>query len=112
MADEEIKPPVARIVSPKEREKMVPLEYPVEFDGVLYEQVKVRRASGKEVQAYMDRMRNGDANAVPPMVDCPQEVWDAMDDDDQVTVDQAARPFWPRRLNAALGLIQETGEAS
>ena len=103
-------PAAARIVSPREREKMVPLEWPVEYDGKIWTEIRVRRVTGGEVAAYMEKMRNGDANAVAPMVDCPQEVWDAMDDDDQVAVDEAARPFWPRRLLAALGLAQEAGE--
>jgi hypothetical protein len=111
MADEQTKtvgePPVARIVSPKEREKMVPLEYPVEFDGKLYTEIRVHRVTGKEVETYMNLVRSGNSSAVAPMVDCPQEVWDAMDDDDQEAVDRAARPFFPRRLIAAYGLAEE-----
>lgn len=102
-------PPVARIVSTDVREKIVPLAWPVEFDGKIWTEIKVRRVTGKEVAAYFDKMREGDAESVAPMIDCPQEVWDAMDDDDQVTVDEAARPFWPRRLVQALGLSRELG---
>lgn len=111
MAEEQNKPagepPVARIVSPKEREKMVPLEYPVEFDGTLYTEIRVHRVTGKEVQAFMDRLKAGDDSAIAPMIDCPQQVWEAMDDDDQEAVDKAARPFWPRRLIAAYGIAEE-----
>ena len=103
-------PPVARIVATEAREKMVPLQWPVEFDGKLWTEIRVHRVTGKEVAAYFTKMKEGDSSAVAPMVDCPQEVWDAMDDDDQDVVDTAARPFWPRRLIAAYGLGQELGE--
>ncbi len=102
-------PPVAHIAGGSEREKMVRLAWPVEFDGKLWTEIKVRRVTGKEVAAYFSKMRDGDTEAVAPMIDCPQAVWDAMDDDDQVTVDEAARPFWPRRLIQALGLSRELG---
>lgn len=101
--------PVARIVSQTERERMVKLAWPVEYDGKVWAEIRVRRVTGKEVSAYFAKLRDGDTEAVAPMIDCPQEVWDAMDDDDQVAVDDAARPFWPRRLIAALGLTRELG---
>ncbi len=104
--------PVARIAGGGERETIVPLAWPVEYDGKLWTEIRVRRVTGKEVAAYFNKLRDGDSEAVAPMIDCPQEVWDAMDDDDQVTVDEAARPFWPRRLIQALGLSQELGGAT
>lgn len=104
--------PALRYTAPTEREKMVPLEHPFELNGTHWTQIRVRRVTGKQVSDYMDRMRAGDRDAMPPMVDCPQEVWDALDDDDQMLVDEAARPFTPRRLKAAVELIQQLGEES
>ena len=104
--------PTARIVSPKEREKLVALEYPVEFDGKLWTEIKVRRVSAKEVTDYFEAMKSGKAVDIPPMVECPIEVWNALDDDDQLAVDEAARPFTPRRLKAAVELIQGLGALS
>lgn len=91
--------PVARIVTTKEREKFVPLEYPVEFDGKLYEEIRIRRISGKELEDFFKAMDEGRGN-MPPVVDCPVEVWDQMDADDQKTVDEAAVDFFPQRLKA------------
>ena len=101
--------PELRYTAPIEREKMVPLEHPFELNGHLWSEIKVRRVTGKQVSDYMDRMRAGDMDAMPPMVDCPQAVWNALDDDDQMAIDEAARPFTPRRLKAAVELIQQLG---
>lgn len=111
-AEQPAEMPTLRYTAPIEREKMVPLEHPFELNGALWTEIKVRRVTGKEVSDYMDRMRAGDAEAIPPMVDCPIDVWNALDDDDQMAVDEAARPFTPRRLKAAVELIQRLGEAS
>jgi hypothetical protein len=90
--------PVARIVSDKVRERMVPLEFPVEFDGVTYDAIRIRRVSGKQMAEFFAKVRESDGNVVPPVVDCPPEVWFALDADDQFTIDQAAAEFMPKRL--------------
>lgn len=99
----------ARIVSDLPREKMIPLQYPLEFDGQLISEVRVRRVSGKEVQDYMDAIGR-DESPVPPMFDCPMEVYDAMDDDDRMTLDKEAVPFLPRRLKAIAAQALASGE--
>lgn len=103
--------PVAKIVTDKVREKFIPLEYPVEFDGKLYEQIRIHRVSAQEVSDWIKRL-DGDGDQMPPVVDCPMEVWNALDADDQDTVDKEAMAFTPRRLKEAAGLIQGTGEAT
>lgn len=96
--------PVARIVSPKVREQMVPLEYPVEFDGKTWTEIKVRRVTAGEVDAFMEELA-ADKSIMPPVVECPREVYDAMDDDDRYEVDRVMMDFLPRRLKvAAAGL--------
>lgn len=94
--------PVAKIVTNLPREKVVTLTYPVEFDGRLYESITIRRITGGEVAGYMDRLQQGE-RIMPPVVDCPVEVYEAMDADDQDLVDEAAMDFLPRRLKAAAG---------
>ncbi|RWC91642.1 MAG: hypothetical protein EOS72_03015 [Mesorhizobium sp.] len=91
---------IARVVSTAPREKIVDLEFPVEFDGVIYTMVKVRRVTGKEVEDYMEALGR-DERPMPPMIECPREVYDAMDDDDRFALDEAVLPFLPRRLKAA-----------
>lgn len=92
--------PVAHIVYHGVREKMVPLEWPVEFDGKTYDAIRVHRVTGKEMRVFMEQLATGQGDVMPPMVDCPIEVWNAMDADDQQTIDLAAMEFTPKRLKA------------
>lgn len=105
-------PPVARIINPQGRSKSVPLQFPVEFDGKVWDAIEVRRCTGAEIKAYFERMGEGGAFALPPVVQCPMEVWDALDADDQFVVDEAAQAFMPRRLKAAVELLSAVGEKS
>lgn len=106
-------PKAARIVSTKEREKVVPLEYPIEFDGKTWEAVTVRRVTGRQIEEYMDAIARKE-RVPPPMIECPLEVYDAMDDDDRLAVDEAVIPFLPRRLRAAAEAVQslQAGEGT
>jgi hypothetical protein len=90
--------PAARIIYSGEHEKLVPLEWPVEFGGRVYDQIRVHRVSGKAVRDYLEALRTSEADILPPMIDCPIEVWNALDADDQDTVDLAATEFTPKRL--------------
>ena len=94
--------PVAKIVTNLPREKVVTLTYPVEFDGRLYESITIRRITGAEVVDYMDRLQQRE-RLMPPVVECPVEVYEAMDADDQFMVDEAAMDFLPRQLRVAAG---------
>jgi hypothetical protein len=70
---------------------MIPLEWPVDFDGKLWTEIEIRRVSGKEVRVYLDALRTSEGDILPPMIDCPIEVWNALDADDQQTIDEAAQ---------------------
>lgn len=99
----------ARIVSPKERHKDVPLDWPVEFDGKLYESVRIRRVTGREVETFLRTIGSlapGEPAPPPPMVDCPAEVYDQLDDDDRLKVEEELLPFLPRRLLEVVESIQ------
>jgi hypothetical protein len=90
----------ARIAGGAPREKSVPLEWPVEFDGKTWTAVTIRRVTGKEVEDYMEALGR-DERPIPPMFGCPLEVYEAMDDDDRFALDEAVIPFLPRRLRVA-----------
>lgn len=103
-------PPVARIVNPAGRSKMVPLQFPVEFDGKIWDSVEIRRCTGTEIKKYMEQMANREETfTLPPVVICPVAVWEAMDADDQLTIDEESQAFMPRRLKAAVELLSEIG---
>lgn len=103
------KPPVARILNPEGRSKQVPLQFPVEFDGTVWSAIEVRRCTGGEIKAYFDQMGAGGDFVLPPVIQCPMEVWEALDADDQFVVDEEAQAFMPRRLKAAVELLSGTG---
>jgi hypothetical protein len=99
VADE---PPVAKIVTTQEIERLVPLDWPIEFEGKLYEHIRVRRITGHELQSYVEAMgAAGSKSPVPPTIECPQAVWDVMDADDMENVGANSMDFMPRRMKAA-----------
>nr|WP_066733803.1 hypothetical protein [Bradyrhizobium sp. CCH5-A9] len=106
--------PVARIVTKVPREKIIPLEFEVEFGGQVYSDIRVRRLSGAEVALYYEQVQAGYRSARPPTVDCPDEVYDALDDDDRYTVEAAAIDFLPRRLREGIDALtsESTAESS
>ena len=84
---EEAEPKIAQIVSPKARSVAIPMDWPVEFDGQTYESITIRRVSAREVEQYIEAIslhKDGEPNVKSPMLDCPQEVYEAMDDDDRL----------------------------
>lgn len=112
-ANEPAPKPVAKIVTPKEREASVPLDWPVEWDGHLYEAIRIRRVTGLEVETFVREIQVRDENAPfpkAPMIDCPVEVFEALDDDDRLRVEEAMGPFMPRRLLQVIGSIQAESE--
>lgn len=107
--EEAKEPPVARIVNPEGRSKLVALQFPVEFDGKVWSAIEVRRCTGAEIKTYFEQMGSGGDFVLPPVIQCPMEVWEALDADDQFFVDEEAQAFMPRRLKAAVELLSGTG---
>lgn len=95
----DVRPPIATCVSAEGRERWVTLSFPVEYDGRIWDRIRVRRISAKELRDYLSAV--GEEFVMPPVVDCSIAIWDAMDADDQADVDEAAIEFMPRRLRAA-----------
>lgn len=98
------------------RSRTVPLQYPVEFDGKVYDSITVRRMTGSEVAEYISAMSvdisEGTDRAWMPMFDVPREVYEALDDDDLQEVDKAVLDFLPRRLRPAGRQTPENGEGT
>lgn len=110
VADE---PPMAKIVSTKEMERLVPLEWPIAFEGKLFDQVRVRRITGHQLQAYIEALGSSESKSPPPpTIDCPQEVWDVMDADDMDAVGTASMDFMPRRMKAAADQTPSSGDGT
>ncbi|WP_051960440.1 hypothetical protein [Devosia riboflavina] len=92
--------PAVRFASDRPRSKQVPLEWPLEFGGRLYDSITIRRCTGTEISEYVIATAAGQ-DVMPPVVDCPKEVYDALDDDDLYEVDKVVRDFLPRRFREA-----------
>lgn len=101
-ATEAASPKIARIVTDIPREKMVRLQFPIEFGGELFEELRIRRVTGAEIAEYMDAVGRNE-KAIPPTFAFPREVYEALDDDDLLTIEEAAYAFLPRRLRVAAG---------
>jgi len=103
--------PQARIIKPEGRTATVKLDWPVEFDGKIYEEITIRRLIGREVEEFLEAIntrKDGDPRSKPPMIDCPVEVYSEMDDDDRLRVEEAMLPFLPLRLQRMVASTPST----
>jgi hypothetical protein len=99
----------ARIEGGPPREVSVTLTWPVKFGDKLYEKITVRRMNVAELAAFIEAaQKNPDVQI--PLFDCPREVIDALDVDDDEKLNEVARDFLPRRLRAAAAQASEVGE--
>lgn len=103
----------AQFAGGKIRRTAIVLDYPVEFEGITYSEIGLRRLTAGEVAAFMDTARalvEADENANPraPIfvtsagAPIPDGLFDALDDDDAFKLDEAAKDFLPRRFQGAL----------
>ena len=101
-------PVVARFLTAKPRQTIIPLDWPIALGDVEYRSVTVRRMSTADVGAFMDRMRDAPDGTVVrfPIFDdergapVPDAVWDALDSDDSDKLNKAAADFLPARFRA------------
>lgn len=92
--------PVAKFVAGRAREKTIPLEWPIEYGGKVYDSVTVRRCTGTEVSDYVMSRASGD-DALFPGISCPIAVYEALDADDLEQVDLVVKDFLPRSFRQA-----------
>lgn len=97
-----IEPP--RFVGGKTRSETVPLEWPIEYDGRVWDAITVRRMTVLDIRAFHEMvLASKDDNKARirfPMFDAPFEVLDALDDDDAQAVNEVVTRFLPRRFRA------------
>lgn len=106
---------VPHLADPRPRSVEVSLEWPVEHDGVTVDKIVVRRATGREVEQFIRAVmsaKEGEPAPKPPFLDCPIEVYDQLDDDDRLRLEEAMLPFLPRRLRMEAGLTLASAESS
>ena len=89
-------PPVAKLIAKsKPLFRTIELEYPVDFDGTVYETITVRRMTGEEVRLFIEGI---EVDRRLPMFDVPSEVIGALDADDAEQINKAVMDFLPRAL--------------
>jgi len=92
-------------VGGKPRIATVPLEWPVEYGGKVYGAITIKRLTTREVAEFMEKLEatedgrlrwpifiDGDGVAVPDVV------LDALDDDDNMSLQKVLLDFLPRRF--------------
>lgn len=105
-------PAPARLVERpgKERERRLELEYPVEYDGVLYETLTLKRLRGSDFSAMANMKGDEEEVALAVlMTGAPREVIKALDGDDFVELQEAVQAFLPRKLRMAAAQLSGTG---
>lgn len=101
----------ARIVADRPRAKTINLEWPIAFDGKEYRKITLARLTAADVAKFQTELEsllasNPDASLRFPLFRdeagelIPNEVLDALDDDDRYELDRAALDFLPRRFRA------------
>jgi hypothetical protein len=100
-------------VGTKARFEIIPLEWPLEHGGKVYDRLIVRRLTAGQIAKFMDRLRKASEDErkdmrLPLFVDdsgapVPNDVLDALDSDDDERVSEVAERFLPRRFRAGQG---------
>lgn len=103
-------PAPPRFVGGPARSMTIPLEYPVEYDGKVWTEITVRRATAGDVEAFVSAVHRGETPTLP-MTDAPGPLLDALDADDFSAVNAAINDFLPRALRESGDQPSPTPEA-
>lgn len=102
-------PASVAFVDPLARQRTFELKYPVTIGGKVFAAVHLHRLTVAEVAAFFEGIKGGapDGAMLPFYRDVngdalPQEVFDALDDDDAYAIEQGLADFLPRRLLAVM----------
>jgi len=92
--------------------RVVDLQYPVEFDGKVYEKITVRRMTVAEVREFIREAAENPDVTMQTMIDVPAGVLEALDYDDFEKVDGTIYDFLPRLLREAYDQSRKAGEST
>jgi hypothetical protein len=94
----------ARIIDRSKIEDTVTLEYPIEFNGTVWDRITVRSPAVRDIAEFSARVAASDKpNFRLPMFDAPDDVLDALHLDDEDKLNEVALRFLPRRFQADTG---------
>lgn len=93
-------------------EKTIDLTIPVEFDGVVYGSISIRRLKGADFGKLKKIAGDEDAGLLSLVTDCPPQVLGELDADDYLRLADEARPFLPRSFLEGAAPTSASGQAS
>jgi hypothetical protein len=95
-------------VQGREREQVVILDWPLEYDGRRIVSIMVRRMNVAQVEAFVEASKANEGVVLPEMFYFPEdgepvppEVINALDDDDGAALNKVVDRFLPQRLQRA-----------
>ncbi|MFC6777320.1 phage tail assembly protein [Methylobacterium gregans] len=90
-------PAAPRFAGTRVRDRVVLLDWPIAYDGQVYDQITVHRPTTQDVADFVARVNAAPENASVhfPMYDVPFAVLDALDPDDADAVNAAVADFCP-----------------
>lgn len=106
----------ARFIGQASRSTAITLEWPVECDGVEYRDVVIKRMTTQEVADFVEGIASQAESARlrfpvyfhPNGHRVPDQVLDALDDDDMQKLNEVAEAFLPRRFQTALAGVSSS----
>lgn len=111
--------PAPQFVGGKSRVKTVSLEWPVEYDGKVYDAISIKRLTAGEVADFEKKLAAvpGGELRWPIFVDAvgvtiPDAVMDALDDDDNLELQKEMIDFLPRRYRPERAVANEAKSES
>lgn len=109
-------PEPARLVAKKGkvRSKEVPLEWPVQYDGKVYDNLVVRRPFGSDFRrmADFDPDKAEELQLASMLTEVPIEVIEALDADDYMELQEIVKDFLPRKLKDMAKQLSGTGQST
>ena len=98
-----------KFLNAAERDKLIPLEWPIEADGVEYRAIRLKRLTAAEVVEFHKTLADlpADAAVTFPIYVAedgsalPDGLLDALDADDRDALNEAALGFLPRRFRGS-----------
>jgi hypothetical protein len=105
--------PVARQILPAgfEAERTIPLTVPVEFDGIAYTSVSIRRLKGSDFRLLQQMSGNEDVALLGIVTGLPAAIIDELDANDFIALTEAAQDFLPQKRQAAAGSTSVDGRS-
>ncbi|MEN9896042.1 MAG: hypothetical protein RIR97_1894 [Pseudomonadota bacterium] len=106
--------PPARQVLPEgfQSEKTIKLTIPVEFGGITYSEISIRRLKGADFARLKSVAGDADAGLLSLVCSVPPQVLGEIDADDYLALAEEARDFLPRRLMEEVAPTSDAGRSS